>query len=144
MPNFIVPEQTAPDEVVVNPDTGETEYVIEHYRQGDHRYRIVNDLRTTVVDEDGNQAPVRTWTPLAIKRACGERWPAVKAALEAAGIYEDFVMAQELLENDPAFMQGVAWARQEYGDAAVDAVLDDAEIERMRDLDAAELQRRGL
>lgn len=89
-------------------------------------------------------SPVRSWTPLAIKRACGDRWPALKAALEAAGIFEDFLMAQELLEDDPAFMQGVAWARQEYGDAAVDAVLDAATIERMRDLDAAELQRRGM
>ena len=67
---------------------------------------------------------VRTWTPLAIKRACGERWPAVKAALEAADIYEDFVMAQELREDDVAFRQGYSWACATYGTNAVDRVLE--------------------
>lgn len=123
---FEVPVQTAPDETVVNPETGETEYVIEHFRQGDHYYRIVHDMRTQVVDEDENQTPVRSWTPLSIKRACGSRWPEVKAALEAAGIYEDFIMAQVLKEGDDAFLRGITWARQTYGDQTVDAVLDAA------------------
>lgn len=77
--------------------------------------------------DDAPPPPPRAWTPLAVKRACGDRWPAVKAALEAKGIFDDFMMAQELLEDDPAFMQGIAWAKSEYGDAAVDAVLDAAE-----------------
>ena len=70
----------------------------------------------------------RTWTPLAIKRACGDKWPTVKAALNAADIYEDFIMAQELREDDAAFQQGVAWAKSVYGEEAVDEVLRRAEV----------------
>lgn len=68
----------------------------------------------------------RTWTPLAIKRACGDRWPAVRAALQSADIYEDFMMAQELREDDAAFRQGYAWACAAYGTNVVDAVLEAA------------------
>ena len=71
--------------------------------------------------------PPRVWTPLAIKRACGERWAAIRAALEAAGIYEDFIMAQELRDDDAAFQMGYSWAVQNYGQEAVDAVLAAAE-----------------
>lgn len=80
------------------------------------RWRLVADAR-----------PPRRWTPLAIKRACGERWPAIRAALEAEGIYEDCVMAQELRENDEAFRKGYAWAVQTFGKEAVDKVLAAAE-----------------
>ena len=66
---------------------------------------------------------VRKWTPLAKKRACGDRWPTVRAALEDAGIYEDFVMAQELREDDSAFLRGIEWARATYGAEAVEEVL---------------------
>lgn len=65
----------------------------------------------------------RVWTPLAIKRACGDKWATVKAALQAADIYEDFVMAQELREDDAAFQAGIAWAKSVYGEAAVEEVL---------------------
>ena len=68
----------------------------------------------------------RTWTPLAIKRACGARWPTVKAALQQADIYEDFVMAQEIREDDDAFQRGYAWAVGQYGKEAVDRVLEEA------------------
>ena len=77
--------------------------------------------------EDAPPPPPRVWTPLSIKRACGERWAAVRAALEAAGIYEDFVMAQELRDDDDAFKMGYQWAVQNYGQEAVDAVLAAAE-----------------
>ena len=76
---------------------------------------------------DAPPPPPRVWTPLSIKRACGERWSAVRAALEAAGIYEDFVMAQELREDDSAFQMGYQWAVTQYGKEAVDAVLAAAE-----------------
>ena len=66
---------------------------------------------------------VRSWTPLAIKRTCGGLWESLKAALQEAGIYEDFVMAQELREDDEVFARGVARARELFGDEAVDAVL---------------------
>lgn len=68
-------------------------------------------------------APPRRWTPLSIKRACGDRWATVKSALVAADIYEDFVMAQELREDDAAFARGYAWAVGQYGAQTVDAVL---------------------
>lgn len=69
---------------------------------------------------------VRTWTPLSIKRACGEKWPVVKAALVDADLYEDFIMAQELREDDAAFQQGLAWAKAAYGEEVVEAVLSAA------------------
>lgn len=71
--------------------------------------------------------PPRVWTPLAIKRACGDRWATVKAALQQADIYEDFIMAQELREDDAAFAQGYNWAVSEFGAEVVDAVLAAAE-----------------
>lgn len=70
---------------------------------------------------------VRSWTPLAIKRACGGLWESLKAALQEAGMYEDFIMAQELREDDEDFARGVARARELFGDEAVDAVLNTAE-----------------
>ena len=121
--SFIKPEQTAPADSVTDPETGETVIVVEHFRQGDHRYRIVHNLADTVRNEDAEQRAYRSWTPLAIKRACGERWPEVKTALQAADIYEDFIMAQELREDDPAFLQGRAWAEAQYGAETVEAVL---------------------
>lgn len=79
--------------------------------------------------EDGaaGSPSVRTWTPLAIKRACGERWDEVKAALLQAGIFDEFVMAAEIREDDDAFKSGYAWAVQAYGQETVDAVLEAAE-----------------
>jgi len=72
--------------------------------------------------------PPRHWTPLSIKRACADKWAAVRDALTAAGIYEDFVMAQEIIEDDAAFAQGYAWAVATYGKEAVDAILAAAEV----------------
>ncbi len=72
--------------------------------------------------------PPRKWTPLSIKRACGDRWPTVKSALVAADIYEDFVMAQELREDDVAFKRGYMWAVSQYGAQTVDAVLAAAQM----------------
>lgn len=71
-------------------------------------------VATTTYLLDGNEVvaqytyedmpkPVREWTPLSIKRACGEKWPTVKTALQQADIYEDFIMAQVLKEDDEAF-----------------------------------------
>jgi hypothetical protein len=68
-------------------------------------------------------APPRRWTPLGVKRACGDRWPTVKSALVAADIYEDFIMARELREDDAAFALGYAWAVSQYDAQTVDAVL---------------------
>ena len=71
---------------------------------------------------DAPTPPPRSWTPLAIKRACGENWATLKAALTEADLYEDFVMAQELREDDAAFQRGYAWAVAQYGQSAVEAL----------------------
>jgi hypothetical protein len=76
--------------------------------------------------------PPRRWTPLSIKRACGDRWPTVKSALVAADIYEDFIMARELREDDAAFALGYAWAVSQYGAQTVDAVLAAASAHDMK------------
>lgn len=70
---------------------------------------------------------VRTWTRLSLIRACGEMWPEVKAALVEAGLYDEFIAADEIREDDPAFHRAVEWARGSYGDEAVDAILAAAE-----------------
>lgn len=69
--------------------------------------------------------PPKKWTPLAIKRALveAEKWDEVKGMVDAAGLYEDFVMAQVIAENDDAFKAGYAQAVEMYGKEAVDAIL---------------------
>lgn len=68
--------------------------------------------------------PPRSWTPLSIKRACGsERWPVLKSALEALGFYDEFLMAQEIREDDPSFAQGYEWAVAQFGKETVDEIL---------------------
>lgn len=69
---------------------------------------------------------VRKWTPLSIKRASGDRWPVIRTALEEAGLFEDFIMAQELREDDSAFQQGITWAKSTYGEESVESVLSAA------------------
>lgn len=83
------------------------------------------ETRIPINSEDGQPVP-RRWTPLAIKRACGERWATLKAALVDADLYEDFMMAQELVETDAAFARGYAWAVAQYGAEAVEAILSAA------------------
>ena len=71
--------------------------------------------------------PPRSWTPLSIKRACGsERWPILKSALEALGFYDEFLMAQEIREDDPSFAQGYEWAVAQFGKETVDEILASA------------------
>ena len=81
-------------------------------------YVETGDFVPTAAD-DG----VRKWTPLSIKRACVEKWSEVKAALVAADLYEDFIMAQELREDDDDFKRGIAWACATYGEDTVETIL---------------------
>ena len=69
--------------------------------------------------------PAKRWTPLAIKRALvtAEKWDEVKAMVETAGLYEDFVMAQVIADDDDAFKAGYAQAVSMYGKEAVDEIL---------------------
>ena len=126
MSDRIIPEHTAPTEYTVDPETGETTLIIEHFRQGENRYRIVHSLAASVEGEDAKRQTPRRWTPLAIKRACGERWAPLKAALVDADLYEDFIMAQELVETDVAFARVYAWAVAQYGEEVVEAILSAA------------------
>ena len=75
---------------------------------------------------DAPTPPPRSWTPLAIKRACGDKWATLKAALTEADLYEDFIMAQELRDDDEAFKRGYTWAVAQYGQSAVEAILEAA------------------
>lgn len=63
-------------------------------------------------------APER-YSKLKIIRALGDKWAAKKAELEAAGVLDEFMAAQYLAEDDPAF-------------AAVLAALSDAEKEILK------------
>jgi len=73
----------------------------------------------------------RRWTPLSIKRSAAKigYWDALKAFLVAANAYDDFCMAQYEAEDDADFVMLMAAARQKFGDAVVDAILNNAEVE---------------
>ena len=62
--------------------------------------------------------PPKRYSKLKIVRKLGERWPEYKAGLEANGLFDQFMAAQFLAEDDPAF-------------AAVYATLTDAEKETL-------------
>ena len=95
-----------------------------HYERS---YELKGDEIMTIWTKVENPPPPpRTWTPLSIKRACRERWNALRDALQEADIYEDFIMAEELREDDEAFQRGYAWAVETYGQEVVDEVLDEA------------------
>lgn len=98
-----------------------------HYElRYEQQFDIIVEVWTKVVNPEPPPAPVRCWTPLSIKRACKERWGALRDALQEADIYEDFIMAEELREDDEAFRRGYAWAVETYGQEVVDKVLDKA------------------
>lgn len=75
--------------------------------------------------------PPRRWTPLSLKRSAQALglWDALKAFLVAADAYDDFIMAQFEAEDDAQFVALLTAARERFGDATVDAILDGAETE---------------
>ena len=72
---------------------------------------------TEFTPEPPPPAPKR-YSKLKVIRALGERWPEYRAGLEANGLLDEFMAAQFLAEDDPAF-------------AAVLATLSDAEREAL-------------
>ena len=68
----------------------------------------------------------RRWTPLDMKRTLVKigRWAEVKAMLVQADKFEDFLMCDNIYENDDDFKNARAWANEHYGAEAVDAILD--------------------
>jgi len=73
----------------------------------------------------------RRWTPLSIKRSAAKlgQWVSLRAFLVSAGLLDDFLCAQYLAEDDADFIQLLAAARHQFGDAAVDAIINGAEVE---------------
>ena len=77
--------------------------------------------------EVANPPPApRRWSSLAIKRVLESRgsWAEVKGLLEAAGMYDDFLMADYIAEDDEAFLAARAQAVSLYGEETVAAILD--------------------
>ena len=109
------------EDVVPYPSREGVEVVVDRWVNRDGRCVCLYTEREVPV--------VRSWTPLSIRRACGDLWPDVASAMRQAGIYDDFIMAQVIREDDPTFMSGVALARGLFGDAAVDRVLAAADPE---------------
>ena len=81
--------------------------------------------RVYVEAADPPPAP-RRWSSLAIKRVLESRgsWAEVKAMLEAAGVFYDFLMADYIAEDDEAFVAARAEAVKLYGEETVAAILD--------------------
>lgn len=77
--------------------------------------------------EDAPPPPPRCWTRHALMKACGDKWETVKAALVEANLYDAFLTANEILEDDEDFVKGIAWAKATYGEETVEEVLAAAE-----------------
>ena len=77
--------------------------------------------------EDAPPPPPRCWTRHALMKACGDKWETVKAALVEANLYDAFLTANEILEDDPDFVKGIAWAKATYGEETVEEILAAAE-----------------
>lgn len=75
---------------------------------------------------DNPPPPPRRWSSLAIKRVLDPRgsWDQIKGLLEAAGVYDDFLMADYIAEDDEAFLAARAEAVKLYGEETVAAILD--------------------
>ena len=88
---------------------------------------------------------VHTFTPLALMRVLTivGQWDTVRTALKAAGeeVYEQFIAAIELKEDDPAFAPFLAWARAQFGEQMLNRLMDAAAqgTEYVNTLTAADL-----
>jgi len=109
------------EDIVPYPSRDGVEVVIDRW--------VNRDGKCVCVYTEQEVRVVRSWTPLSIRRACGKLWPDVASAMRQAGIYDDFIMAQVIREDDQTFMSGIELARQRFGDEAVDSVLAAADQE---------------
>lgn len=75
------------------------------------------------------EPPPRRWTPRSLYVAFGDRREEVKAALVAAGYWDEFVMSQVIDESNQNFAAGYNLACAKFGKEAVDAILASAEVE---------------
>lgn len=67
----------------------------------------------------------KRYSKLKIIRALGDKWTEKKAELEAAGLYDQFMAAQFLAEDDPAFAAVYASLTDEEKAALEDCRYDD-------------------
>lgn len=86
-----------------------------------------NDAIRRVYAPVQNPPPApRRWSSLAVKRVLEARgsWGEVKGLIEAANLYDDFLMADYIAEDDDAFIAARAEAVRLYGEETVAAILD--------------------
>lgn len=68
--------------------------------------------------------PLR-YSKLKIIRELGEQWPAYKAQMEEAGLYDQFMAAEYMSEDDPAFAAFIASVPDELKEKLPDCIWED-------------------
>ena len=123
---FIRPVQTAPTDTVIDETTGEVIQYIEHYAQGDRRYRIVHDIAPTVQNEDATNTPYRTFQTAGLVKVLMEEgyWEAVRAWIVEHGLLDLVLATKEFDETNANFVAGRAALQEALG-------LTDEQIEEL-------------
>ena len=105
---FIRPVQTAPTDTVIDETTGEVIQYIEHYAQGDRRYRIVHDIAPTVQNEDATNTPYRTFQTADLVKVLMEEgyWEAARAWIVEHGLLDLVLATKEFDETNANFVAG--------------------------------------
>ena len=130
----VEPRQVRVDDWEEDPVTHERRVVGWHYEMRDTE--ITLDKSAIVVDEWA-YAPIPVPTPppkeysklrLYDALVSAGIWTEVKTAIEAAGQWERWELANDLATDYAPFAQLLAQLRQTYGDELVDSILSQAEI----------------
>ena len=123
---FIRPVQTAPTDTVIDETTGEVIQYIEHYPQGDRRYRIVHDIAPTVQNEDATNTPYRTFQTADLVKVLMEEgyWEAARAWIVEHGLLDLVLATKEFDETNANFVAGRAALQEAIG-------LTDEQIEEL-------------
>lgn len=123
---FIRPVQTAPTDTVIDETTGEVIQYIEHYAQGDRRYRIVHDIAPTVQNEDATNTPYRTFQTADLVKVLMEEgyWEATRAWIVEHGLLDLVLATKEFDETNANFVAGRAALQEALG-------LTDEQIEEL-------------
>ena len=123
---FIRPVQTAPTDTVIDETTGDVIQYIEHYAQGDRRYRIVHDIAPTVQNEDATNTPYRTFQTADLVKVLMEEgyWEAARAWIVEHGLLDLVLATKEFDETNANFVAGRAALQEALG-------LTDEQIEEL-------------
>ena len=86
---------------------------------------------TTAEREEEITAPVPVYSKLRLVRAMKEAgiWADVENAIEGAGLWDEFVLAQDLSAGDPVFAPFLDTLVQAYGKEMVDGILERSRLE---------------